>query len=285
MRVDARRARRRSPTAPPGLRVVRVLEALQRSLDASRREGVARTVALTGAERAAPAAEAVGLVLGDGVRIGDGVRFGAHVVVHDGTVIGDGCVIEHGAVLGKRAAPRRAARPTQLAPLRSARATRLRSAPSRYAGSDRRRGDRRRPGAGARAHAIGERTVIGAPPGIDNDVRIGARVKVQSQVYVTAHQRRSRTTSSSALARRPPTTTRWDRHGPDYALRGATIRRAARIGGSARAGARRRDRRGGVRGRRRGGHERTSPARAFMVGVPARQVREVADAELLEPRR
>ncbi len=31
-----------------GLRVVRVLEALQRSLDASRREGVARTVALTG---------------------------------------------------------------------------------------------------------------------------------------------------------------------------------------------------------------------------------------------
>jgi predicted dehydrogenase len=31
-----------------GLRVVRVLEALQRSLDASRREGVARTVALAG---------------------------------------------------------------------------------------------------------------------------------------------------------------------------------------------------------------------------------------------
>ena len=31
-----------------GLRVVRVLEALQRSLDASRRDGVARTVALTG---------------------------------------------------------------------------------------------------------------------------------------------------------------------------------------------------------------------------------------------
>ncbi len=31
-----------------GLRVVRVLEALQQSLDATRREGLARTVALTG---------------------------------------------------------------------------------------------------------------------------------------------------------------------------------------------------------------------------------------------
>ena len=60
-----------------------------------------------------PASEAIGLVLGDGVRIGDGALFGAHVVVHDGTEIGDGCVIEHGAVLGKsprlaRARPPRA---------------------------------------------------------------------------------------------------------------------------------------------------------------------------------
>ena len=43
----------REGTAPisdgaAGLRVVRVLEALQQSLDATRREGLARTVALTG---------------------------------------------------------------------------------------------------------------------------------------------------------------------------------------------------------------------------------------------
>ena len=48
MRVDPRRARAPISDGAAGLRVVRVLEALQRSLDATRREGVARTVALTG---------------------------------------------------------------------------------------------------------------------------------------------------------------------------------------------------------------------------------------------
>jgi acetyltransferase-like isoleucine patch superfamily enzyme len=71
------------------------------------------------------------------------------------------------------------------------------------------------------------------------------------------------------------------RHGPEYALRGATIRRAARIGGSAVL----------VPGVEIGEEAfvaagavvtKDVPARAFMVGVPARQIRDVSDEELLE---
>ena len=63
-------------------------------------------------------------------------------------------------------------------------------------------------------------------------MRIGARVKVQSQVYVTAHS----VVEDDVFLGPGASTTNDDtmgRHGPDYALRGATIRRAARIGGSA----------------------------------------------------
>jgi acetyltransferase-like isoleucine patch superfamily enzyme len=71
------------------------------------------------------------------------------------------------------------------------------------------------------------------------------------------------------------------RHERDMELRGATLRRACRIGGSAVI----------VPGVEVGEEAfvaagavvtKDVPPRAFMVGVPARQVREVADEELLE---
>ena len=71
------------------------------------------------------------------------------------------------------------------------------------------------------------------------------------------------------------------RHGPEYALRGATIRRAVRIGGSAVL----------VPGVEVGEEAfvaagavvaKDVPARAFMVGVPARHVRDVVDEDLLK---
>jgi acetyltransferase-like isoleucine patch superfamily enzyme len=219
-------------------------------------------------------------ILGDGVEVGDGVRFGAHVVVHDGTVIGDGCVIEDGAVLGK--APRLAGRPEpDLPALRLGARVTVCAGAVVYAGSE--IGDGAIVGDQAQVRertTIGERTVIGRGTGIDNDVRVGARVKIQSQVYVTAFS----TIEDDVFLGPGASTTNDDtmgRHGPEYALRGATIRRAARIGGSAVL----------VPGVEVGEEAfvaagavvtKDIPARAVVMGVPARQVREVADEELLE---
>jgi acetyltransferase-like isoleucine patch superfamily enzyme len=230
-----------------------------------------------------PASEAAGLVVGDGVRIGAGVLFGAHVVVHDGTQIGDGCVIEHGAVLGKapRLARSSSASRAELPPLRIGARVTVCCGAVVYAGSE--IGDEAIVGDQAQVReraTIGERTVIGRAAGIDNDVRIGARVKVQSQVYVTAHS----VVEDDVFLGPGASTTNDDtmgRHAREYALRGATIRRAARIGGSAVL----------VPGVEVGEEAfvaagavvtRDVPPRAFMVGVPARRLRDVSDEELLE---
>jgi acetyltransferase-like isoleucine patch superfamily enzyme len=222
-------------------------------------------------------------VLGDGVRIGDGALFGAHVVVHDGTQIGVGCVIEHGVVLGKSPRLARAATtsPSDLPPLRIGARVTVCAGAVIYAGSE--IGDRAIVGDQAQVReraTIGERTVIGRASGVDNDVRIGNRVKIQSQVYVTAYS----VVEDDVFLGPGASTTNDDtmgRHGPDDALRGATIRRAARIGGSAVL----------VPGVEIGEEAfvaagavvtKDVPARGFMVGVPARQVRDVSDEELLE---
>jgi acetyltransferase-like isoleucine patch superfamily enzyme len=127
---------------------------------------------------------------------------------------------------------------------------------------------------------IGERSVIGRGAGIDNDVRLGAHVKVQSQVYVTAFS----VVEDDVFLGPGASTTNDDtmgRHGPEHALRGATIRRGARIGGSAVL----------VPGVEVGEEAfvaagavvtRDVPPRAFVMGVPARRVRDVTDEELLE---
>jgi acetyltransferase-like isoleucine patch superfamily enzyme len=226
------------------------------------------------------ASQAQGLVLGEGVEVGEGTLFGAHVVVHPGTVIGDSCVIEDGAVLGK--APRLARRtPAELSPLRIGAHVTVCAGAVVYAGSD--VGDGAIVGDQAQVRErtrIGEQTVIGRGAGIDNDVRIGARVKVQSQVYVTAHS----LVEDDVFLGPGASTTNDDtmgRHGPESELRGATIRRAARIGGSAVL----------VPGVEVGEEAfvaagavvtKDVPARAFVVGVPARPVRDVRDDELLE---
>jgi acetyltransferase-like isoleucine patch superfamily enzyme len=230
-----------------------------------------------------PAGDARGLVMGEDVRIGDGVLFGAHVVVHDRTEIADGCVIEDGAVLGKvprlartSTAPRETPPPLRL----GARVTVCAGAVL-YAGSA--IGDEAIVGDQAQVReraTIGERTVIGRGSAVDNDVTIGARVKIQTNVYVTAY-----TVVEDDVFLGPGVSMTNDdtmsRHDREYALRGATIRRAARVGGSAVL----------VPGVEIGEEAfvaagaivtRDVPPRGFVVGVPARVVREVRDDELLE---
>jgi acetyltransferase-like isoleucine patch superfamily enzyme len=230
-----------------------------------------------------PSDRAPGLVLGEGVTLAGDVRLGAHVVIHDGTVVGEGCEIQDGAVLGK---------PPKLA--RHSTAARgggesLVLDPGAvvccgavvFAGA--------RIGAGAivgdqsyvRERAvIGPSSVVGRGSTVDNDVIVGARVRVQTSVYLTAYSVVEDdvfvgpgvvTTNDSTMSR----------HGPEYVLEGALLRRACRVGGGAVL----------VPGVEVGEEAfvaagavvtRDVPPRAVVMGVPARVVREVGDADLLE---
>jgi acetyltransferase-like isoleucine patch superfamily enzyme len=223
-----------------------------------------------------------GLVLGEGVDLAGDVRLGAHVVIHDGTVVGAGCEIQDGAVLGKP--PKLARHSTArgaVSPLVLEDGAVVCCGAVVFAGA--------RIGAGAivgdqafvRERAtVGAGTVIGRGSTVDNDVVVGERVRVQTSVYLTAYSvveddvflgPGAVTTNDSTMSR----------HGPEYALEGALLRRACRIGGGAVL----------VPGVEVGEEAfvaagavvtRDVPARAVVMGVPARVVREVGEEDLLE---
>jgi acetyltransferase-like isoleucine patch superfamily enzyme len=221
-------------------------------------------------------------MLGENVRIGEGVSFGAHVVVHDGTTIGDGCVIEDGAVLGKR--PRLARGSSAAGDVGDleigARVTVCAGAVV-FAGTS--IGDEVI--LGDQCHVrersrIGDSSVIGRGSAVDNDVVVGDRVKVQTGVYLTAFS----TVEDDVFVGPCAMTTNDDtmaRHGDEYALRGATLRRACRVGGGAvltpgvEIGEEAFVAAGAV-------VTRDVPVRGVAMGVPARVVREVGEEDLLE---
>jgi acetyltransferase-like isoleucine patch superfamily enzyme len=230
-----------------------------------------------------PSDRAPGLVLGEGVVLPDSVRLGAHVVIHAGTIVGEGCEIQDGAVLGK--APklgRRSTAPKELPPpLVLGEGVAVCCGAIVFAGAeiadDVIIGDQ----SFVRERAvIGAGTVIGRGTAVDNDVVIGERVRVQTSCYITAYSRIEddvfvgptvMMTNDDTMAR----------HGPEYALRGATLRRGCRIGGAAVT----------VPGVEVGEEAfvaagsvvtKDVPARAKVMGVPARVFGEVADDELIE---
>jgi acetyltransferase-like isoleucine patch superfamily enzyme len=201
--------------------------------------------------------------------------------VAPGTVVGAGCVIEPFAVLGKL--PRRAGRPApELPPLVLGEGVTVCAGAVLYAGTT--IGDGVIVGDQAQVRertTVGARTVIGRGAGIDNDVTIGARVRLQSQVYVTAFS----VVEDDVFVGPCAMTTNDDtmgRHGPEYALRGARLRRACRIGGGAvltpgvEIGEEAFVAAGAV-------VTRDVPPRGWVMGVPARTPdgRGVEDAELL----
>lgn len=215
------------------------------------------------------------------MRIGVDVIFGGHVVVHEGTVIGDGCTIEDHAVLGKR--PRLARGSSaqgDVAELELAAGVTVCAGAVIFAGAHIGEGAILGDQCFVRERSrVGPNAVIGRGSVVDNDVLVGARVKVQTNVYLTAHT----VVEDDVFVGPGATTTNDDtmaRHGPETPLRGAILRRACRIGGGAvltpgvEIGEEAFVAAGAV-------VTRDVSPRAVVMGVPARQVREVGEQDLL----
>ncbi len=225
---------------------------------------------------------APGLMLGEDVQIGRQVSFGAHVVVHEGTRIADGCVIEDHAVLGKR--PRLAPGSSavgEVGRLELGKDVKVCSGAVVFAGARVEEGSILGDQSFVRERTwVGPGTVIGRGSVVDNDVEVGARVRVQTSVYLTAGTK----IEDDVFVGPGATTTNDDtmaRHGPGEPLRGATLRRACRVGGGAvltpgvEIGEEAFVAAGAV-------VTHDVPARSVVMGVPARVVREVPEEDLLE---
>jgi UDP-2-acetamido-3-amino-2,3-dideoxy-glucuronate N-acetyltransferase len=228
-----------------------------------------------------PSERAPGLLLGEGVEVPDDAEIGGNVVVHAGTAIGAGARLGDGCVIGK---------PLSLG---------ARSSSSREEPPPAVLGGGVTVGAGAvvlagatigdgcvvadQAHVrerteIGHETVVGRAASVENDVRIGARVKLQTGAYITAWSvlEDDVFVAPGVVLTNDPTAGR--RRGEE--LRGAVLRRACRIGGGAvllpgvEVGEEAFVGAGAV-------VTRDVPAGQVAVGVPAKVVREVGEEELL----
>jgi acetyltransferase-like isoleucine patch superfamily enzyme len=226
---------------------------------------------------------APGLLLGEGVALPDSVEVGGNVVVHAGTQVGEGVRIQDGAVLGKPVALGRHSDAPREAPP----GLEVQEGATIAAGAVVVAGARIGRGAfvGDQAHVrersvVGEESAIGRGSQVDCDVVVGARVRVQTGCYLTA-----RSVIEDDVFVAPGVMTTNDRyatrHGPDYVLEGAVLRRACRVGGGAvllpgvEVGEEGFVAAGAV-------VTRDVAPRTVVMGVPAREVRKVRDDELLE---
>ena len=224
------------------------------------------------------------LLVGDNVVIGREVAFGANVVVYDDTVIGDGCFIQDNAVLGKTPSlsPSSTAKRSELTGAILGAGCVVSTGAVVYRGTTLGRGCILGDYAGVRERCtLGDRVVVGRGSVVENDTTIGDLTKIQTNVYITAYMTIEdrcfiapcvQTTNDNFMGR----TER--RH---EFIKGATIRRGARIGGGVvlcpgiEIGEEAFLAAGAV-------VTRDAPARKVLMGVPARVVRDVPEDELLE---
>ncbi len=226
---------------------------------------------------------AAGAHVAAGAELGPGVEVQPGAVIHDGARLGRDCLVESGAVLGKRPRLRAgsSAAGGELGELVIEDGVTVCAGAVVYAGAWLGRGvivgdqsqirERARVGAGS---------VIGRGASVDFDALVGERVLIQTGVYVTGGSVVEDevflgpgviTTNDNAMGR----------HAPGEPLRGPRLRRACRIGGGAVL----------VPGVEVGEEAFVAagavvtadvPARAVVMGVPARVVRQVLDEDLIE---
>jgi UDP-2-acetamido-3-amino-2,3-dideoxy-glucuronate N-acetyltransferase len=225
---------------------------------------------------------APGLFVGDGVELPERIEIGANVVVHPNTSLGEDVRLGDGSVVGRppllswrSSANREAPGPAVLAQGVSVGAGAVINAGARI-GSGCVVADQ----AHVRERAvIGADTVVGRGVSVDNDVSLGQRVKLQTGAYITAWS-----VVEDDVFVAPCVTLTNDhtmgRRRPGEALRGPVLRRACRVGGGAvllpgvEIGEEAFVAAGAV-------VTRDVPARALVMGAPARVVREVAEEDLL----
>jgi acetyltransferase-like isoleucine patch superfamily enzyme len=205
-------------------------------------------------------------------------------IVYPGTVIGEGCQILDYAVVGKQPtlSSRSTAKREQLRPLELGAGTIVSTGAVVFAGTT--IGERVVVGDQACVRercAIGDHVVIGRGSLVENDTSVGALTKIQAHAYITAYSLLEEnvfiapcviTTNDNFMGRTEK------RH---ELVRGPTIRRGARVGGGAVL----------LPGIEVGEEAfvgagaivlRDVPARAVVVGSPARHIRDVPEEELLE---
>lgn len=224
------------------------------------------------------------LLLGENVQIGKDVVFGANVVVYDDTVIGDGCFIQDNVVLGKvpSLSPTSTAKRSELPGLVLGAGCVISTGAVVYRGTTLGAGCILGDYAGVRERCkLGEKVVVGRSSVVENDTTIGVLTKIQTNVYITAYMTIEdrcfiapcvQTTNDNFMGRTEK------RH---KLIKGATIRRGARIGGGVvlcpaiEIGEEAFIAAGAV-------VTKDAPARKVLMGVPARVVRDVNEVELLE---
>lgn len=223
-------------------------------------------------------------VIHDGVVVGPGSVIGAGSVVHAGVELGADCTLEDLVVLGKRPRLRpgsSAATGPELGPLVLEDGVTVCCGAVVYAGS--RIGARAIIGDQAQVRErsrIGPGSVIGRASCIDFDVEVGARVLIQTSVYVTG-----RSVVEDDVFLGPGVVTTNDhamgRHPRGEPLRGPVFRRACRVGGGAVV----------LPGIEIGEEAfvaagaivtRDVAPRQVVIGTPARPAREVGEDDLIE---
>jgi acetyltransferase-like isoleucine patch superfamily enzyme len=222
-------------------------------------------------------------VIHDEVTIGAGARIGSLTVVHAGTQVGDGCVIEDHVVLGKRPRlrPGSSAAGADPEPLVIEAEATVCAGAVVYAGA--RIGSRAIIGDQTQIRersVVGEGTVVGRGSTVEFGARVGARVSIQTDVYVTAGS----IVEDDVFLGPGVITTNDDtmgRHPRGEALHGPVFRRACRVGAGAVL----------VPGVEIGAEAFVAAGavvthdvaeREVVIGVPARAVRRVPDEDLLE---